>query len=149
MARRACWSLRDILNALSSPGTCSLRPTGSLSSTSRRCLPPSDRFPADLGAWGSGVLFWIHTFSETDECTGVAEARRLLKISHRGMSGLSTSDEVGFLIRKHATPLECLLRLSDFENVKCKLVGYCQLNFMKKQNHQLSQDESTSCHLVN
>jgi hypothetical protein len=27
-------------------------------------------------------------------------------------------------------------------------VRYCQLNFMKKQNHQLRQDESTSCHLV-
>lgn len=26
--------------------------------------------------------------------------------------------------------------------------GYCQLNFIKKQNHQLRQDEPTSCHLV-
>lgn len=60
------------------------------------------------------------TLSETDKCISVAKARRLLRISHRAMSDLIASGEVGFVIRNHGTTLEYLLRLSDVENLKCK-----------------------------
>jgi muconolactone delta-isomerase len=62
----------------------------------------------------------LPTFSETAKCISIAKARHLLKISHRAMSDLIASGEVGFVIRNHGTALECLLRLSDVENVKCK-----------------------------
>jgi hypothetical protein len=69
---------------------------------------------------GAGENPWQASLSETDKCISMAQARRLLKISHRDISDLITSGEVGFVIRNHATTLECLLRLSDVENVKCK-----------------------------
>jgi hypothetical protein len=62
----------------------------------------------------------LPTFRETDKCISVAKARRLLRISHRAMSDLIASREVGFVIRNHRTTLEYLLRLSDVENLKCK-----------------------------
>lgn len=36
------------------------------------------------------------------------------------MFDLIASGEVGFVIRNHGTALECVLRLSDVENLKCK-----------------------------
>ena len=43
-----------------------------------------------------------------------------LGISHRAMSDLIASGEVGFVIRNQGTTLECVLSLSDVENLKCK-----------------------------
>jgi hypothetical protein len=62
----------------------------------------------------------LPAFSETDKCISGAKARRLLKISHSAMFDLIASGEVGFVIRNHRTALECVLRLSDVENLKCK-----------------------------
>lgn len=58
--------------------------------------------------------------SATDKLISVAKARRLLRITHRAMSDLIASGEVGFVIRNRGTTLECVLRLSDVENLKCK-----------------------------
>jgi len=58
--------------------------------------------------------------SATDKFISIAKARRLLKITHRAMSDLIASGEVGFFIRNQGTTLECVLWLSDVENVKCK-----------------------------
>jgi muconolactone delta-isomerase len=60
------------------------------------------------------------SLSETDTYVSVAEARRLLRISHRAMSDLIVSGEVGFVIRNRGVTLECVLRLFDVENVKRK-----------------------------
>lgn len=50
----------------------------------------------------------------------VAKARRLLRITHRAMSDLIASGEVGFSIRNQGTTLECVLWLCDVEKLKCK-----------------------------
>ncbi len=60
------------------------------------------------------------SLSKTDTYISVAEARRLLKISHRAMFDLITTSEIGFVIRNQGTALKYLVRLSDVENVKCK-----------------------------
>jgi len=60
------------------------------------------------------------TFSDTDKCISIGKARRLLRISHRAMSDLIASGEVGFVIRNHGTTLECVLKLSDIESLKYK-----------------------------
>src|SRR5260370_9526492 len=60
------------------------------------------------------------SLSKTDTYISVAEARRLLKISHRAMFDLITTSEIGFDIRNQGTPLKYLVRLSDVENFKCK-----------------------------
>lgn len=58
------------------------------------------------------------TFSETDTSISVAKARRLLKISHRGMSDLIASREIDFVIRNQAATLKHLVRLPDVESAK-------------------------------
>jgi hypothetical protein len=60
------------------------------------------------------------TVRETDGYISIAKARRLLRISHRAISDLIASGEVGFVIKNLGKSLECLLRLSDVENLKCK-----------------------------
>jgi hypothetical protein len=50
----------------------------------------------------------------------VAQARRLLKITHRAIFDLIKAGEVDFVIRNEGTALRYLLRLSDVENVKDK-----------------------------
>ena len=69
---------------------------------------------------GSGENPWQASLSEIDKCISMAQARRLLKISHRDMFDLITSGEVGFVIRNRGTTLECVLPLSDVENLKRK-----------------------------
>ena len=59
-------------------------------------------------------------FSETDKCVSVAEARRLLKVSHRAMSELIAANELPFVIRNQGTTLKYLVRLSDVENIRSK-----------------------------
>jgi len=60
-------------------------------------------------------------FGETDEYISVAEARRLLKITHRAMADLMAAGEISFVIRNQATTLKHLVRLFDVESVKRKL----------------------------
>jgi hypothetical protein len=62
----------------------------------------------------------LPTFSETDKYISVAKARRLLRLSRRAISDLIASGEVGFVIRNHGTTLDCVLRLSDVEKLKCE-----------------------------
>ena len=59
-------------------------------------------------------------FSETDKCVSVAEARRLLKVSHRSMSELIAANELQFVIRNQGTTLKYLVRLSDVEDLRSK-----------------------------
>lgn len=59
-------------------------------------------------------------YSATDKFISVAKARRLLRITHRAMSDLIASGEVGFSIRNQGTTLECVLWRSDVESVRCK-----------------------------
>jgi hypothetical protein len=56
----------------------------------------------------------------TDSYISMANARRLLRISHHAMSDLIASGEVGFGIRNHGKNLEYVLCRSDIENLKCK-----------------------------
>lgn len=58
--------------------------------------------------------------TENNKYISMAHARRLLRISHHAMSDLIASGEAGFAIRNHRTTLECVLRLSDVLNLKCK-----------------------------
>ena len=60
------------------------------------------------------------SLSETDTYISVAEARRLLKISHRAMFDLIATGEVEFIIRNRRTTLKYLVRLSDVEDLKCR-----------------------------
>jgi len=60
------------------------------------------------------------SFSETDKCITMSDAKRLLKISHRAMCDLIASGEAGFVIRNNGTTLECVLRRSDVEDIQCK-----------------------------
>jgi hypothetical protein len=60
------------------------------------------------------------SFSETDTYISVAEARRLLKISHRAMTELIATGELRFAIKNQGTTLKYLVRLADVENLKCK-----------------------------
>lgn len=50
----------------------------------------------------------------------VAQARRLLKITHRAMFDLIKTGELDFVIRNEGTALRYLLLLSDVENVTDK-----------------------------
>jgi hypothetical protein len=59
-------------------------------------------------------------FSETDECISIAKARRLLRISHRAVTDLIASGEVGFVIRNQGATLKYLVRLSEVENLRAK-----------------------------
>jgi hypothetical protein len=56
----------------------------------------------------------------SDSYISVAQARRLLKITHRAMFDLITTGELDFVIRNEGTALRYLLRLSDVENLKDK-----------------------------
>lgn len=58
--------------------------------------------------------------SATDKFISIAKARRLLRITHRAMSDLIASGEVGLVVRNQGTTLECVLWLSDVESLKCK-----------------------------
>jgi len=60
------------------------------------------------------------SLSETDRYIPVAEARRLLKISHRAMFDFIVTSEVDFVIRNHGTILKFLVRLLDVEELKRK-----------------------------
>lgn len=62
----------------------------------------------------------LPTVRESHKCISVAKARHSLRISHRAMSDLIASGEVGFVIRNHGTTLDCVLRLSDVEKLRCK-----------------------------
>jgi hypothetical protein len=55
-----------------------------------------------------------------DSYISVAQARRLLKITHRAMFDLIKAGEIDFVIRNEGTALRYLLRLSDVENVRDK-----------------------------
>ncbi len=54
----------------------------------------------------------------SDGFISLAEARRLLKITHRAMFDLIKTGELDFVIRNEGMALRYLLRLSDVENVK-------------------------------
>ena len=56
----------------------------------------------------------------SDSYISVAQARRLLKITHRAMFDLIKTGELDFVIRNEGTALRYLLLLSDVENVKDK-----------------------------
>jgi len=60
------------------------------------------------------------TSRSSDSYISVAQARRLLKITHRAMFDLIKTGELDFVIRNEGTALRYLLRLSDVENVKDK-----------------------------
>lgn len=60
------------------------------------------------------------SFSETDKYISLAEARRLLKITHRAMSDLIATGQVEFVIRNRGMTLEYVVRLFDVQNVKEK-----------------------------
>jgi hypothetical protein len=60
------------------------------------------------------------TSDGSDSYISVAQARRLLKITHRAMFDLIKTGEIDFVIRNEGTALRYLLRLSDVENVKDK-----------------------------
>jgi TniQ protein len=83
--------------------------------------------------------------SVTDECISIAKARRLLRISHSAMSDLIASGEVGFVIRNHGTTLECVLRLSDVQNLKCKFEESMTCRDLAKE---LGTDCGTICELA-
>jgi hypothetical protein len=57
---------------------------------------------------------------DIDTYISVAQARRLLKITHRALFDLIKVGEIDFVIRNKGTALRYLLRLSDVENVKDK-----------------------------
>lgn len=56
--------------------------------------------------------------SGSESYISVAQARRLLKTTHRTMFDLVTTGEIDFVIRNEGTSLRYLLRLSDVEKVK-------------------------------
>jgi hypothetical protein len=60
------------------------------------------------------------SLTETDTYISVAEARRLLKISHRALSELIGTGELRFVIKNQGTTLKYLVRLSDVQDLKCK-----------------------------
>lgn len=57
---------------------------------------------------------------DADTYIAVAQARRLLKITHRALFDLIKTGEIDFVIRNEGTALRYLLRLSDIENVRLK-----------------------------
>jgi hypothetical protein len=57
---------------------------------------------------------------DIDTYISVAQARRLLKITHRAIFDLIKVGEIDFVIRNKGTALRYLLRLSDVEKVKDK-----------------------------
>lgn len=57
---------------------------------------------------------------DVDTYISVAQARRLLKITHRAIFDLIQAGEIDFVIRNEGTTLRYLLHLSDVENVKDK-----------------------------
>jgi hypothetical protein len=61
------------------------------------------------------------TSFDIDTYISVAQARRLLKITHRAIFDLIKVGEIDFVIRNKGTALRYLLRKSDVENVKDKL----------------------------
>jgi len=56
----------------------------------------------------------------SDRYISVAQARRLLKVTHRAMFDLIKTSEIDVVIRNDGTALRYLVRLSDVENVKDK-----------------------------
>jgi hypothetical protein len=56
----------------------------------------------------------------SDGYISVAQARRLLKITHHAIFNLIKAGEIDFVIRNEGTALRYLVRLSDVENVKDK-----------------------------
>jgi hypothetical protein len=66
-----------------------------------------------------GTVSYV-TSRGSDGYISVAQARRLLKITHRAMFDLIKTGEIDFVIRSEGTSLRYLLRLSDVENVKNK-----------------------------
>lgn len=63
----------------------------------------------------------------------VAQARRLLKITHRAMFDLTKTGEIDFVIRNEGTALRYLLRLTDVENVKDKFEQAISSRTLAKQ----------------
>jgi hypothetical protein len=60
------------------------------------------------------------TSGGSESYISVAQARRLLKVTHSAMFDLIKTGDIDFVIRSEGTALRYLLRLSDVENVKDK-----------------------------
>lgn len=60
------------------------------------------------------------TSDGSDSYISVAQARRLLKITHGAMFDLIKTGEIYFVIRNEGTALRYFLRLSDVDNVRDK-----------------------------
>jgi hypothetical protein len=68
-----------------------------------------------------------------DKYVSVAQARRLLKITHRALFDLIRTGEIDFVIGKEGTALRYLLRLSDIENVRFKFDQAISSRVLAKQ----------------
>jgi hypothetical protein len=69
----------------------------------------------------------------SDSYISVAQARRLLKITHRAIFELIKTGELDFVIRNEGMALRYLLRLSDLENVKDKFEQAISSRTLAKQ----------------
>ena len=69
----------------------------------------------------------------SDSYISVAQARRLLKITHRALFDLIKAGELDFVIRNEGTALRYLLWLSDIENVKLKFDQAISSRVLAKQ----------------